>query len=738
MIEEIFIKSEATYDDEGQSLGNLKTLNFIYGANASGKTTIGRIAANPERYSDCKIRWRKGVPIDCLVYNTDFVADNFSSQMPGIFTLGAKDAAILSAIEQSRQTVSKVQDEIVARKLALRGADGNGGKQAELIAAKREFEEHAWLAKTKHDEDFQEAFSGVRNSKVRFSDKLFEEYRKGEGSLCELADLRARASVVFQPGLNREPLISPLQFKDLVDQEKKAVLSRKIVGKGDVDIAAMIKRLGNSDWVKEGRAYFAANDSTCPFCQQKTDAAFEKSLSEYFDDAYLNDISEIEAIAAAYSAYSTAVLSQLQRIIETNPRYLDIVDLEQKKRLLDTKIALNIRSIAQKKSEPSTPMKLEPLENLLDAIAKTIADANSKTADHNTTFDNLAAQKSALAADIWRFVAEDTKVPLSVFEKKKTDTDAAISGLTNGIAAKEAERLEKLTALRALERQVTSVQPTVTEINNLLSSFGFRAFKLQTVSGQEHLYEIVRPNGRDASQTLSEGEKTFLTFLYFYFLLQGSISESGTTSDRVVIFDDPVSSLDSDVLFIVSSLIRRLSQAARGGDKSIKQVFVLTHNIYFHKEVSFDQKRGAQLRNDETFWIVKKEGDKSIIQGFDHNPVKTSYELLWLEVRSESPSPLTIQNTLRRILESYFKILGNMDRDAIIGKFEGQEQTICGALFSWVNDGSHNTYDDLYVACDAANLPLYLTVFKAIFEKTNQLAHYDMMMGTNAAPNPGN
>lgn len=33
-----------------------------------------------------------------------------------------------------------------------------------------------------------------------------------------------------------------------------------------------------------------------------------------------------------------------------------------------------------------------------------------------------------------------------------------------------------------------------------------------------------------------------------------------------------------------------------------------------------------------------------------NNPIKTSYELLWAEVRNENRSNVTIQNTLRRIL----------------------------------------------------------------------------------------
>jgi len=54
--------------------------------------------------------------------------------------------------------------------------------------------------------------------------------------------------------------------------------------------------------------------------------------------------------------------------------------------------------------------------------------------------------------------------------------------------------------------------------------------------------------------------------------------------------------LDSDVLFIVSALIRKVVGDVRAGKGSVWQVFVLTHNIYFHKEVSYDRKRPGNER----------------------------------------------------------------------------------------------------------------------------------------------
>ena len=80
-------------------------------------------------------------------------------------------------------------------------------------------------------------------------------------------------------------------------------------------------------------------------------------------------------------------------------------------------------------------------------------------------------------------------------------------------------------------------------------------------------------------------------------------------------------------------------------------------------------------------------------------------------------------------MEYYFKILGNIRTDEIIDQFEGKEKQICGSLFSWVNDGSHNALDDLFVSYDAAMVDTYLGVFKKIFEQSGHIAHYNMMMG---------
>jgi len=243
--------------------------------------------------------------------------------------------------------------------------------------------------------------------------------------------------------------------------------------------------------------------------------------------------------------------------------------------------------------------------------------------------------------------------------------------------------------------------------------------------------ELLRNDGTEAQTTLSEGEKNFVAFLYFYHLIKGSHIESGVLTNKIVVFDDPISSLDSDVLFIVSTLIRDIIAEVRDNGSTIKQVFILTHNIYFFKEVTFNRNRQKNnLLSEESFWIVKKRDTVSYIEKQTQNPIKTSYELLWSEVSSERPNPSTIQNTIRRILENYFKILGGQDVNELYKKFNGSEKIICKSLCSWINDGSHSVFgDEDYNSIDEENVQKYLDIFRKIFDKTYHISHYNMMMG---------
>ena len=211
-------------------------------------------------------------------------------------------------------------------------------------------------------------------------------------------------------------------------------------------------------------------------------------------------------------------------------------------------------------------------------------------------------------------------------------------------------------------------------------------------------------------------------------------NEKTITDDRILVVDDPISSLDSNILFVVSTLLKNLIRKVKNGQSNIKQLILLTHNVYFHKEVSFIDGR-SNGDTDTFYWILRKIDKTSSVQPFGmKNPIQTSYELLWQELKDKkNNSGVTIQNTMRRIIENYFKILGKYGDDDLISQFKSkEEQEICRSLICWINDGSHSISDNLYIESPADTIDKYLKVFKDIFKLTRHEGHYNMMMGLEA------
>jgi wobble nucleotide-excising tRNase len=736
MIESITIKKIATYAATPEVLTGLSLFNYLFGSNGTGKTTVSRVIADESKYPECDVIWKAGTKLQPMVYNHDFVERNFnqSVELKGVFTLGEKQLDTLTRISSAKAELNDLTIKIENLTLGLQGGDGNVGKKGELLALETRLKDKCWAQKQKHDSKLQGGFEGYRSDSKKFKSKVLNEQAANTSTLLTLLELEKKSESVFGTTPTIEGSVPTVDGDILLSHETDEILKKRIIGKEDVDISAIIKKLGNSDWVREGRAFYDVNDEVCPFCQQETTNTFAQSLNEYFDETFVADSKAIDELATNYASDAARFQQQVAAIIALPSKFVDIEKLKLEQELLGTKITLNNQRLAGKKRESSQLVELESLNNVLKEINGLVNAANIQVAAHNEVVKNLSVERATLQAQVWKFVLEELKTDLTEFSAAKDGFEKAITSMAGQIKKVTEDQVYKAAEIRELEKQMTSVQPTIDGINALLSSFGFHGFKLAKAAS-ETSYKLVRSDGTDAKATLSEGEKTFVTFLYFYHLLKGSDSDSGMSTDRIVVFDDPVSSLDSDILFIVSSLMKGLFDEVRSGTGHIKQVFVLTHNVYFHKEVTYNPKRKEAAMKEETFWVVRKPGLVSKIDNHSTNPVKTSYELLWAEVRKTERSNLSIQNTLRRILENYFKILGGIEFDQICAMFDGKEKLICKSLCSWVHDGSHFAHDDLYVSIDDSMVDAYLNVFRAIFHKSGHAAHYKMMMGESFVAN---
>lgn len=730
LIENIHLANQGAYDATGTKLEGLKKLNFIFGSNGSGKTTISRVIEGSGTFPGCQTTWTGGSPLETRVYNKDFVEKHFDaeSSIKGIYTFG-ENVEVAEKIKTLKGESDSIKAKLDGLRKNLSGEDGNSGKKKEREVIAAQLLQDVWDAKGKFS-DLKDAFAGLNSDKKKFRDRYLIEASSNVATVRDIAELREDAATVFSGSLTEARILPNQDSSKISVLESSTILKKKIIGKEDVDISALIEKLGNSDWVQQGRQYFDQLEDQCPFCQQKTDAAFRQSLEAYFDESYISDLAAIDKLLADYTEAARELMTaySVSDIVESS--YLEREAFDKDVAALRLALDSNVEHVSAKRKEPSTPATLIDTAPLLAAVNAHIVTANKKVKANNDTIDNLAARRKELTSQIWRRLLEDTKAIYDKFKGKYGGLGKAIASLESQIEAEIKNFDGKQEEIEENERKITSIKPTIDAINKLLKSFGFSNFHLVESSGGG-FYEVKRADGSDAKRTLSEGEKSFITFLYFYYLVGGSFSSSGGTNDRIVVFDDPVSSLDADILFIVCNLIKKVVSEMRSDTSPIKQVFVLTHNVYFHKEVTFDKNRdglGTALK-DETFWVVRKTSQRSELWSSKENPIKSSYELLWREVRRKPPSDTAIQNVMRRILEHYFKFYGGMKPETIIEKFDGKDKMICSTLLSWVNDGSHFATDDLYTACDPGQVDRYLIVFQRIFEESDHGGHFRMMMG---------
>ena len=531
-------------------------------------------------------------------------------------------------------------------------------------------------------------------------------------------------------------MIEEPDFSKIISLNESAILSKRVIGKEDVDIGALIKKLGNSDWVKSGIEYIDLSEGLCPFCQRTLSDTFKSQLEEYFDESYLAALQEIEALIKKYLEYSQQLIEQLDKTVQLNSSFVDNVMLQAEIAKLSRVFDNNNRLLREKHANASVPVQLFDCTACSELIVKVIREANNKIIHHNKVVANISKEEKNLKAQIWQFITDEIKNEISDYLSKEAELKGEISTLKTNIDGynKKIEDLKK--ELEQLQGSLTSVVPMKDRINHQLEEFGFTGFRL-ALGADEHSYSIVRENNVPVEKTLSEGERNFIAFLYFYSTLKGSLESSGTIDNGIVVIDDPVSSMDNDALFIISILIRELFEDVCNERGNITQLFVLSHNTYFYKEVSFTHGLPRALCNQMKYWIVRKIDGVSNIEYRSNNPIRSTYEVLWDEVRmaktySESYNNNALQNTMRRILEHYYKYYGGVEFRDIYSRVDSRYRCIVKSLVSWINAGSHSSFDD--VCCSPlseGSVQLYLEAFRMIFFKMGHIAHYNMMMRIN-------
>lgn len=730
-------------------------INFFFGNNGTGKSTIAkRIKANDG------ITWLPGkteADYTVLVFDQDFISANIQSygNLPGVFTMNEENIGVQNQIEEKSKAKKEFDEQY--GKFSIE----KGKKENEETSLLTTFQNSCWDKAKLLREGFDATQTGKKR-KQQFAEAVLGIKTPQEHNLD---DLKRLYEVAFDPNSRVYDEFTTISNTSALDSHPgDDILGKKIVSSGDTPFASFIKALNATDWVRQGHEQFTKDsDGKCPYCQQPIPDDFENQIAACFDEHYQQDIQKLKEFYESYKQLANNLFLSLQNTPQDIYPKVNIDPLRDKQALLKKTIEANLQKITNKIAEPANAVTLEETTSLLQEINTLIFEFNKSIIENNSVVNAKQQKQAECKTKAWELIAYTLKDEVSSYKTSNRNLRNEISDLTTKMTNCRNKSLTLNNEIINLNRQVVNTKATIDSINSLLRDSGFQGFSIREKTGLQNVYEVIRPNGAIA-ENLSEGERNFIAFLYFYHLIKGSDSADGGLKDKVVVIDDPVSSMDSNSLFIVSALTREMIEICHNnadymnissqGD-FIKQIFILTHNAYFHREITYNQVTRYicvsfflinKVDNISSVKLCKRQNVQIPTENENYNPVQNSYAALWDEYK-ELATTIPLLNVIRRILEYYFLQLCGYDgtdirqrilkdnKDKFVttdveGKEDYTQYHVASAMLSYISTTSTDINDGLNYVDGGMDVKECKSTFKMIFELMNQEQHYKMMMGT--------
>ncbi len=716
-----------------------KKVNLIYGLNGTGKSTLSNYLHQlaDEKYKNCSVEGLDDNH-DILVYNQKFIQENFfeAENLKGIFTLSKENKDAETKIANAQKEIATLENEKV-----VKGKELETEKSA--INLKQETANNAvWKIKTDYsggDRVLEFCLDGYKGSKGNLFNHIVGLTKPTVKPTKNIDDLKSDLQSITGNNAQKYSELSQILFASQ-SIEIETLFSKQIVGNENSTVSQLIKELGNSDWVKAGLQYIPKEEiqenSTCPFCQEKTiSSILVENIKSYFDASYEADINTLKSFLDAYSQAIQNISNK--SVFEANPKFeVYKKDFEIKYSAFLKVVENNKKLIEDKIKTPSVFVTLKSSSKALEELNEIIQKINSLVTEHNKNIDQKETVRATIKKTFWEIMRWEYDQTISSINTDRTASKSKTDVLESVLKDNREKTIAQNVIISEQQKQTVNIEEAVTNINNGLIDLGITDFEIKKHS--DNFYKIVRGENQERIfHSLSEGEKMIISFLYFLELCRGKKGATETGKKKIIVIDDPISSLSHIYVFNIGRLIKNeffgkkeTKKNKETGEKIVEwkykyeQVFILTHSLYFFYEIT-ETKHDERKETQNLIRLSKNENGSSFVS-MSYEEIQNDYQAYWLIIKDNTQHPALIANCMRNIIEYFFNFVEKKD----LNNFFQQEPLNSNrfqAFYRNINRESHSLGQNIFDFKEFKYQD-FKDAFSELFKTAGYESHYKKMI----------
>lgn len=762
----------------------LGDINIFFGRNYSGKSTVAKLLRSFEKHglpshydnADFAIELEDGTNITSTnliqqqfavrVYTQDFIYDNLSFLMDT-----RNDAGEIVPFAIIGEENTRIEARIKAIKDEL-GVE-NEGVETGLYKKLREIKD-ASAAKEDELSEFQRKYNADlhkvaldKSIGIKYKSELYGDINytiaKLESDLLEVADkdyirptddaLDVAKQTTKEKRLPAPDEISTYKFsRSALLMLTKELLERDVLS--SAKIADLVRDAVLESWVKKGVEYHEQHGhDRCLFCNQSMPHERWISLQKHFDEESKTLSNEITELITKLTEEVSSVRAipeldkrQYYAIYESEVEELNLTLVEAKKEYC-TGLESAIAELEKRQAAISSTRQYRVPEDCTAKIDNVLVAQKSLREKMTDYTLNLEKEKGKAHRLLRLNRVHEAESTYNFMARKETivQLGAERSALEEKVNEQSDLIANKLKDIEELQKSLRDEGRAAQLINNFLAFQEVNALRLQVEnipvvdSAPRTTFKIYR--GDSSAYNLSEGERSIIAFCYFLAKLKSE------TQRPIVVIDDPISSLDSNHIYYVYSLIRGILLK----ESLSSQLIILTHNLDFLKYL-----RRLSISGDNrslAWFIVENLGDKAEIRPMPKHLKEfiTEFNYLFERIYNCAVAELAddgyaekvygFGNAARKFLELYlyFKFPEG-DSNKTLAKNEHMKEVFGDVVASFMidrvlNEGSHliGRLERAAVPVDQAEIKSVAREILKVVKNTDASQYYALLRSIGKA-----